>query len=728
MKAIRYLVLALVGLIVLAVVAVGVAIFVINPNDYKPQIEQVVEDKTNLDLILAGDIGWSIIPLGLELNDVEAKLDGERLVKLNRLVAQVDFWSLIAMSPKVDTFLLDGLDARLTKNKQGQGNWTRIMPESGKTTAAPETPAAAAGTDVGNPPASGGGEPLKFNVNQVTISNAQIHYDDQATGQAITLKDFSLNASDIALGQSFPLKLGFSVTTTAPKLSVDGNISAQITANEALNSFTVAKLDSSFDLSGEPFGGKTVTAGLTGDLAANLDQETARVSNLKASLANLELTTNLDVTGFGDKPTLKGNIAVSEFSLRKLLDAMGQADIKTSDPEVLKALAFSTDIGGPKGKVELSNVNIKVDDSSFKGKGSFGLANSAVALTLHGDSFNADRYLPPASDEPAPAASESKTTAAPADESDLLPLDTVRALDLNIDLGLDKLVVKNLTINQIKTLITANKGLVKLSELSAKLYEGGIKANATLDARTDNPAWSFSNRIDNVQTLPLLTDLADVTMLAGGANLTMDVTSHGNRLSALRSQAKGQIDFNLAKGEFRKLNLTHYACQGIALVNQDSLTKTDWADVTPFNDMKGTLVIDGNTLNNKDLVAALAGMKLEGNGQVHLDTSKVDYKLGLKIVGEIDKDKACRVTEVVQDVVIPVECKGDYSKEPGKLCSFDGSRFRDTLKTIAANAAKKKATSEVQKAVDDKLGKQLDKKLDSETSGKVKDAIKGLFK
>ncbi|MDX1802255.1 MAG: AsmA-like C-terminal region-containing protein, partial [Marinobacter sp.] len=224
------------------------------------------------------------------------------------------------------------------------------------------------------------------------------------------------------------------------------------------------------------------------------------------------------------------------------------------------------------------------------------------------------------------------------------------------------------------------------------------------------------------------TDLADVTMLAGGANLTMDVTSHGNRLSALRSQAKGQIDFNLAKGEFRKLNLTHYACQGIALVNQDSLTKTDWADVTPFNDMKGTLVIDGNTLNNKDLVAALAGMKLEGNGQVHLDTSKVDYKLGLKIVGEIDKDKACRVTEVVQDVVIPVECKGDYSKEPGKLCSFDGSRFRDTLKTIAANAAKKKATSEVQKAVDDKLGKQLDKKLDSETSGKVKDAIKGLFK
>lgn len=736
MKAIRYLVLALVGFVVLAVIAVGVAIFVINPNDYKPQIEQVVEDKTNLDLILAGDIGWSIIPLGLELNDVEAKLDGERLVKLNRMVAQVDFWSLIAMSPKVDTFLLDGLDARLTKNKQGQGNWARIMPEGNNTAAAPAKQPAPAATDAGKPPASGGGEALQFNVNQVKISNAQIHYDDQATGQAVTLKDFSLNASDITLGQSFPLEMGFKVTTTEPKLSVDGKISASLTANEALNSFTVANLDSSFDLSGEPFGDKTVTAGLTGDLAANLDQETAKVSNLRASLANLELTANLDVSGFGDKPTLNGNLKVSEFSLRKLLDAMGQPDINTADPDVLKALAFSTDIGGPKGKIELSNVNIKIDDSSFKGKGSFGLANSAVALTLQGDSFNADRYLPPASDKPAPAAaaSDDKTASAPApapapaNETDLLPLDTVRGLDLNIDLGLEKLVVKNLTISQIKTLITANKGLVKLSELSAQLYDGTIKANATLDARTDNPAWSFSNRIDNVQTLPLLTDLAELTMLSGGANVTMDVTTHGNRVSALRNQAKGQIDFSLAKGEFRKLNLTHYACEGIALVNRESITKTDWASATPFNDMKGTMIIDGNTLNNKELVAALAGMKLEGNGLVHLDTNQLNYKIGLRIVGEIAKDNACRVTDLVQDVVIPVECKGDFSKEPGSLCSFDGSRFRDTLKTIAANAAKKKATSEIKKAIDDKLGKQLENKLGGDSAGQVKDALKGLFK
>merc|ERR1712173_457100 len=129
-----------------------------------------------------------------------------------------------------------------------------------------------------------------------------------------------------------------------------------------------------------------------------------------------------------------------------------------------------------------------------------------------------------------------------------------------------------------------------------------------------------------------------------------------------------------------------------------SLTTTDWGTTTPFNDMRGTLKIDGNTLNNTDLVAALAGMRLEGNGTVDLEQTDLDYELSLRIVGEIHRDEACRVTEYVENVVIPVECRGNFAEDPAGLCSFDGSRFRDTLKDIAANAAKAKAREEVDRA------------------------------
>ncbi|MDX1633998.1 MAG: AsmA family protein [Marinobacter sp.] len=726
MKAVRYILLALLGLVVLAVIAIGVAFFVIDPNAYKPQIEKVVEDQTNLDLNLAGDISWSLIPLGLEINEVEATLDNERFVALELLVAEVNFWSLLAMSPQVNTFVLEGLDARLQVAKDGTGNWTRIMPE-GTPAEAPAQPAEPAPEPA--PEEAAAQTPLAFEVEEVRISNAQVHYDDMSTGQSVVLEDFTLTASDIALGQSFPLNVGFRFATGQPEFNVVADISASLSANEALDTFAVSGLDSSFDLSGEPFTGKTVQAGLTGSINANLNDETASLQNLEASLANLTLTTNLEVAGFGDQPKLSGSLSIAEFSLRQLLDSMGQPAIETADPDVLKALAFSTDIGGPAGTVELSNLNLKVDDSSFTGGASYGLAKGAIALNLQGDKFNADRYLPPASEEEAAAETAGNGEQAPQQpagetaETDLLPLETLRDLALNINLGLGELIVSNLTITELKNRVTADAGLIKLNEFSAKLYDGSINANATLDARSDNPKWSVSKNITNVQTLPLLTDLAEVELLAGGANINTNVTTQGNRMSALRGNADGEINFNLAEGQFTRMNLTRMACQGIALVNGESLTTTDWGTGTPFNDMKGTMKIDGNMLDNTELVAALAGMKLEGAGTVNLTSEMLDYQIGLRVVGEIHRDEACRVTEYVKGAVIPVECKGNFADDPAGLCSFDGSRFRDTLKDMAAKAAKSKAKEEVNKAVEEKL----DKALEGKGGEQVKDALKGLF-
>lgn len=740
MKVIRYAIYAVIALLLLAVAAVAIAVAVINPNDYKPQIEAAVEKQTNLDLMLEGDIGWSFIPLGLELNEVEANLDGERFVALEQLIAQIDFWSLIAMSPQVNTFLLNGLDAHLELNEQGEGNWTRIMRE--------QTATAEAGTDAAEQqPAqetaepesqSASGEALNFNVENVEISNASVHYNDLSTGQSVTLEDFTVTASDITLGSEFPLDIRFRVETSQPQFAVDGSIKARIQANQALNEFAVSGLNAVFDMSGEPFGGESVTAELAGSLAANLENETAALSDFSASLANLSLNTNLNVKGFGDKPALDGRIEISEFSLKELLNNLGQPAIETTDPEVLKAIALSTNLGGEPGVVALSDLVITLDDTRFNGGGSYNLATGGLVFDLEGDKLNADRYLPPSAEGDSQGAgngetqtdSNTQTAGASQPETDLLPLDTLRTLLLDIDFGLGELIVSNLTINDIAASTTAKDGLLQVDEFSGKLYYGSFGANATIDARTDNPKWRIRSDVTNVQTLPLLTDLAGVDMLSGGANLKVAVDTTGNRISALRENANGEISFNLAEGEFRQINLTRMACQGIALANQESLTTTDWGTTTPFNDMRGTLKIDGNTLNNTDLVAALAGMRLEGNGTVDLEQTDLDYELGLRIVGEIHRDEACRVTEYVENVVIPVECRGNFAEDPAGLCSFDGSRFRDTLKDIAANAAKAKAREEVDRAkekAEEKVQEKLKEKLGEDAGGKVKDALKGLF-
>lgn len=719
MKALRYLILAIVGLVVLAVAAVSIAVFVIDPNTYRPQIERAVAQNTNLELDLAGDIGWSLFPLGIELNEVNATLEGEPLVSLDRLVAQVDFWSLVAMSPKVHTFVLDGLDARLVMDEDGAGNWSRIMPE--RDDSEPAAPAEdTADTEVSD-------DLLDFNVEEIRITNARVQFDDLASGQTIVLQDFSLRASHIELGSEFPLDINFQVNTTQPDLTIDGEISMRLNANEALNRFSVAGLDGKFGLNGEQLGTRGVQARLTGSASADLEAETASLSGFRATLANLELHTDLNVAGFGDQPRLDGKIRIAEFSLRELFRTLGMDDIQTEDPDVLTKLGFSTTIGGPAGTVELSDLSITLDDTLFSGRGSYNLSSGALVFNLEGDALNADRYLPPASDEE--ASTEEQATA----EGDLLPLETLRDLDMKLGFGLGELIISNLTITDINTDITAAGGQLRLRDFSGQMYDGGFQSSVTIDARTDNPAWTVGMQVSGVETQPLLVDLAEMDMLAGEANLNVNVTTRGNRISVLRESAGGEIGFRLAEGEFTRMNLTRMACQGIAMVNQETLATAagEWGGTTPFNDMSGTLQINGNTLTNKDLVAALAGMRLEGEGTVDMATSNVDYELGLRIVGEIHRDNACRVSQYVQNVVIPVECRGDFTEDPAGLCSFDGSRFRDTLKDIAANAARarvREETDEAKKRVEQRAREEVEKRLDGESGERVQDAIRGLIR
>jgi len=104
---------------------------------------------------------------------------------------------------------------------------------------------------------------------------------------------------------------------------------------------------------------------------------------------------------------------------------------------------------------------------------------------------------------------------------------------------------------------------------------------------------------------------------------------------------------------------------------------------------------------------------------VDMQQTLVDYELGLRIVGEIHRDPACRVTDTVRNVVIPLECRGNLSGDPARLCSFDGSRFRDSLQDIARNAARAKA--------EDTIKEKLLEKLGEGAGDKVKDMLKGFF-
>ncbi len=692
--AVRYVLFALIAFAALAVSAITAVVMLLNPNDYKPQIEAIVSERTHLQLNLKGDLGWSFMPLGLELNAVSARLNGDPFFEVDRLVARVDLLSLLKMQPSVHTFEVLGLSLDLVSDQSGQGNWTRVMRESSTGDAKPEAEKAQSSSD----------KSLDFQVSQVNIADARVAYRDEASGQAVTLDELSLQSTDIALGQPFPLSLAFHVATAEPQLDVYASLDATFSADEALNTLTMTGLDSRFDLSGAPLNGKKVTATVSGDIAAELDKETIKLSSLLVSLANLSLNTDLTVSQYSTAPQLKGQLSVTEFSLREWFKQLGQTVPVTSDPGVLKRVALSTDIGGEPGRVDLNKLSVVLDDSTVSGKASYTIKSGAIVASLNLDKLNADRYLPPAPEEaqsqssgkaPKEIASKEK---APAEESDLLPLDTLRSLALHIDFSAGELIASGIPVTKLVLKANAAEGIVKIEPLSGQLYEGSFAATASINAQSDTPRWQMQAKVHDVKTLPLLTQLAEMQQFSGLANITAALNTSGNRVSALRQNAKGQVDFAIKQGQLEGTSMAAMACEGIALTHKESIDTTSWPKVTPFEDLSGALSIKGDVLNNTALTAQMKGMALQGEGLIDAQQMTLNYKAGLRILGAIHENPSCRINERLKGVIIPVKCKGELAGEEGLPCKFDTARFRDTLAEMAKQEIKKKADAEIDRS------------------------------
>ncbi len=739
MRALKIGLLSIVGLISLLLVTIIIVTATIDPNDYKADIESAVAENTTLKLSINGELGWSFIPLGIDVNGLNlVQQDDTTFTRLNQLTAEVGLLSLLKMNPQVHRIILDGLEVTLEKNEAGEANWNNIIPKEELTKTPPVASTNERSVEPKKETSSESTPPkaktIQLEIEEISITNTTINYIDKQSNQAVSLKDFNLLANNIALDNEFPLDINFSVANSSPQLDVAAQINAAITINSSLKQFSIKQLKTSYKLSGAPFNGNNVDASFNGNsIVANLENETISLDTVVLAFANLSLSTDLTISNLNSQPQIDGVVSVKDFSLQSLLSTMGLPKIETTDPDVLQTLAFSTPIKGTAENLTLDELSITLDDTRYTCAINYKAAGQFVKAHIKGTQINADRYLPPpvlpttpsalpASDTTTnDAVSSSNQNTSNQPEPPLLPLETIRALNLDISFIQQQLIAKNLTLNDLTLKLTAKDGVISLSEASGKLYEGSFNVNAEIDATTDNPSWKIKNKVDNIQIMPLLKDFKDLEVISGGINLNTDIKTSGNTLSSLRSAAKGNADFNFDKGALHGFNLTKLACEGVALINHDKVAKTDWEEKSEFQAMKGNLTIDGNLFTNNDLTAAMSGLALKGKGAIDVEKSIVDYGIDLKAIGDLG-DNACRVNDKIKDLAIPVICKGSLTDDPAKLCKLDYKRMNKLVVAAGKKELKRKADKEIDKQLKKYLG---DDESDSKES--VKKLFKGLF-
>ncbi|MCX4027238.1 AsmA family protein [Endozoicomonas sp. SM1973] len=723
-------------LVVLALVFIN---SIINPNDYKPQLEKAVLDKTGFQMRINGDIGLTLFPqLSFAINDV-SMLDRKQqpLLALEEAKLGLELWPLLSSRVEMNDVVLTGLNLKLVKDKTGKGNWEiPKQPETADQQKPQEQEPQEQEPSSSDKSQSKDSKPVVLAVESVQVKNMILDYKDEQAGTSQQIRNINFTTGAVASAKPFPINLSFSYNSSQPRLSLDSRLSATLMLDFMGQHYQMKELDWDLAAVGEPTNNKSVKGTIKGNLSVDLKQQLLSLNDWHAQFGDLDLTFTSETKQFVTAPAMSGKLSVKPLNIKQWLSGVGVEMPETASDKAFSQFALNTQFKGTNKQLSLSPLNITLDDSQLTGNLSIiDIASQALQFNLHINQFNVDDYLPPAPVEttksagapaptPAPSSGDTPVAASPAAEQPVIPVDALKGLNLAGQMTLKKLIVKKAELSDVKLDVSAKGGLVKVKNLSAKLYGGEFTQQLTVDVQGKQPTIKASNQLAGVQVNPLLTNLADVNQVSGVGNISSQITTKGLTASELTKQLNGVVKFAINDGQFAEVNINRIVCKTVAKVRKEKMGDQAWDNNTQFKSLHGQFNIRQGVAKNDDLIASLDQMKLDGDGEVDLVQQALDYHLGLTILGQTSDlgDQACRINERYANVRWPVRCKGKFSQKEG-LCGVDSERMKDVAKALIKDELKRK----VDKKLDDKLGDKLKEKLGEEGGERAKELLKGLF-
>lgn len=482
------------------------------------------------------------------------------------------------------------------------------------------------------------------------------------------------------------------------KLEASLELTADLGADVAKTLATVRNLDLQAQAEGKTLPGGEASAGLTADAFLDWKNQALDIKGLKLAAYGLEAAGNVSGSGVFSEPDLRLDLSLAEFSPRALLQRMGIAALKTSDPDVLTAARADMRLNYSPQAVSVTDLALVLDDTTLKGRSRISdFSDPAIGFDLTADVLNVDRYLPPKSDTKAGEKQEKGTKeegdGPPAGEKE--STEPLRTLDAQGTVKVGRLTVKNIKMRNARLTITAKDGIIDIEPLSSQLYGGSLTANARLDARSDKIKQQTSLQLTDMNLTPFIKDALGRTLpLSGATTLKLDATSSGDSLGANINTLTGKGLAAMKNGKV----------QGFALIPQrftpQGYNSARAAEATSFRNLATEFVLEEGVAKARDILLQTGDARALGRGAVDLAARSLN--LDLKVLFE------------------------DYAPLPVKLTGswFDPSVKLDT-RAFLKGQAQKELKQELDKTLEKNLGEDLKKNLPVEE--KAKDLLKGLF-
>src|SRR5712692_2423648 len=237
-KPVKYLWLALGGVVALLVAVVLVFALAFDPNRYKDDIERMARERTGRTLRLQGEFKPAFFPsLGASIGGVTLSERGSNreFVALQSARASVKLVPLLHGQVIVDAVRVSGLKAQIVRNKDGTYNFSDLLEGSAEKPAAKPAPKK-----------KDQSTPVIFDIAGVDIDRAAVAFRDTNTGQEISLSDLKLHTGRIA--ENAQGKIEFATTAKRNQPPLEAKIALRGTYSlkpDSIGLEFTAKLDAS---------------------------------------------------------------------------------------------------------------------------------------------------------------------------------------------------------------------------------------------------------------------------------------------------------------------------------------------------------------------------------------------------------------------------------------------------------------------------------------------------
>ena len=759
MKVLKYVLIVVAAVAVLAGGFIAYIAATFDPNAYKPQIIRLVKEKKQRTLTLDGDIKLAFWPsLGADLGKLslsEFKSDKE-FAAIESARVSLALVPLLSKQLVVSEVTIKGVRANVVRFKDGRTNIDDLLAKDERKQ-----------------------EQVKFDIDHVAIENAALNFRDEAKGAQYALSKVNLKTGRIANGVPTKVALSFVTQGNQPKHSLTTDLKTRLTFD--LDKQVYALEDLGLEAKGQVADIDKLAAKVAGNITARLKTGEFSADKLSVALTGASGKDNFDVRldapklnftaekARGDKVTVvakitspqgttgvnltlpgiegtakafqsgamtldldmkrgeltvksklsspvSGNFQAQQVSLPRLVASISASGPNLPGKSLSGEFAGSASADAVKQNVQ-ANLAGKLGDSNIKAKlGVAGFTPPGINFDIDIDRLDIDRYMP----QPSAAGKSAAGQKQPEKPFDLSGLKNLRA---NGTLRIGALKASGVKASNVRLDIKASGGRVDVSPLAANLYQGTLAGALAINAAPATPAFAVKQNLNGISIGPLLKDLADKDMLEGRGNVALDVTTQGNTVTALKKALNGHAAVKLANGALKGIDIAgsiRNAKARLGTLRGEQTQQSDARQQTDFSELAATFNIKNGVAHNSDLSMKSPLLRVGGEGDINSGGDSLDYLVKASIVGTVKGQGGQEVGDL-RGVTVPVHVSGPLTAPSYKL----------DFSAMATEAVKQKAEEAVRGQLEKRLGgsaaKEGAKEAPKSGSDVLKEGIKGLF-